>query len=589
MKQLFIIVLLVFMSCGALSAQSLDSLFVDAIDKEQLTDTTNQQFFNYYFFEGVKFTQHGQLDSAFNAFQQCHSIDDKNAAVYFELSKILQFQKESERAMVYLQSAIDLAPEMVQYREVQLAFFVAQKRFQEAIDGYLELSKRKPSDETYLYNLYELYEATKQPSKQVKILDKLEVLNGVSEEVIFEKLGLLLKLGRVKRVETEIKKLIQKFPHESSYVTLLGDFYREIGKEKKGVACYKQVLNNDSTDGYGLTAMASYYTSKNQPQKANDLMLKALNDKRLPIENKIKWVRSYVVELAQKNDDQRISNLFAVLFTLYPDDEEVLKLHVDYLIHKREFTSAIAQQYRLLAINPLNEDEWQTLLTLESEPYAPKKIVKVANEALVYFPLSPNWYYQKAGAQMQLQLFDDALLTIDSALTFVEDIDKRIKGMFLALKGDVYISQKSYKLAFDYYEQSLEFDPANSMTQNNYAYYLALSNGDLRKAERLISEAVKTDPKNATFLDTYAWVLFMREDYRSAKFYQERAIDLKPDEMTLMEHYGDILSALGYISEAITWWQKSLESGNLSEVLKQKIAQKKYIPELIILEQDENK
>jgi len=577
------------MGCGALSAQSLDSLFVDAIDKEQLADTTNQQLFNYYFFEGVKFTQHGQLDSAFNSFLQCRSIDDKNAAVYFELSKILQFQKESERAMVYLQSAIDLAPEMVQYREVQLAFFVAQKRFQEAIDGYLELSKRKPSDETYLYNLYELYEATKQPSKQVKILDKLEVLNGVSEEVIFEKLGLLLKLGRVKRVETEIKKLIQKFPHESSYVTLLGDFYREIGKEKKGVACYKQVLNNDSTDGYGLTAMASYYTSKNQPQKANDLMLKALNDKRLPIENKIKWVRSYVVELAQKNDDQRISNLFAVLFTLYPDDEEVLKLHVDYLIHKREFTSAIAQQYRLLAINPLNEDEWQTLLTLESEPYAPKKIVKVANEALVYFPLSLNWYYQKAGAQMQLQLFDDALLTIDSALTFVEDIDKRIKGMFLALKGDVYISQKSYKLAFDYYEQSLEFDPANSMTQNNYAYYLALSNGDLRKAERLISEAVKTDPKNATFLDTYAWVLFMREDYRSAKFYQERAIDLKPDEMTLMEHYGDILSALGDISEAMTWWQKSLESGNLSEVLKQKIAQKKYIPELIILEQDENK
>lgn len=588
MKQSFIIVLLMLTACGSLPAQSLDSLFVDAVDKTQLTDTTKQQLFNYYFFEGIKYTQHNQLDSAFTAFQQCLSIDDKNAAVYFELSKILQFQKESERAFVYLQSAIDLAPDIVQYREVQLAFFVAQKRFPEAIDGYVVLSKRNPSNETYLYNLYELYEATKQPKKQVQILDKLEVLDGVTEEVVFEKLGLLLKLGRVKRVETEIQKLIQKFPRESSYITLLGDFYRETGREKKGVACYQQVLTNDSTDGYGLTAMASYYTSKNQPQKANELMLKALNDKRLPIENKLKWIRSYIVELAQNKDDERISNLFAVLFTLYPDEEEVLKLHVDYLVHKREIASAILQQRRLLDVNPLNEDEWQTLLTLESEPYVPQTIIKVTNEALVHFPMSPNWYYQKAGAQMQLQLFDEAILTIDSALTFVEQIDKRIKGMFLALKADVFISQKKYQLAFDFYEQSLEFDPANSMTQNNYAYYLALTKGDLRKAERLISEAIKIDPKNATFFDTYAWVLFMREDYRSAKFYQERAIELDSD-VVILEHYGDILYALGDSQGALQWWKKSLESGNKSAILKQKIEQKHYIPEVITLEQNEKK
>ena len=189
---------------------------------------------------------------------------------------------------------------------------------------------------------------------------------------------------------------------------------------------------------------------------------------------------------------------------------------------------------------------------------------------------------------MQLNLFDDALVTIDSALTFVESIDKRIKGMFLALKADVFISQKKYKSAFTYYDQSLEFDPANAMTQNNYAYYLALTNGDLRKAERLISDAVKSDPKNATYLDTYAWVLFMRQDYRSAKFYQERAIDIDSD-MVILEHYGDILFALGEVDEAMRWWQKSLDAGNESAILKEKIAKKQYIPELIIIEQDETK
>ena len=587
-KRFFIIISFIFVGCFALHAQSLDSVFVASVDEEQLTDTTKQQLFDYYFFQGVNLTSQNKLDSAFAAFQRCREIDSKNAAVYFELSKILQFKKESERAFVYLQAAIDLAPDNMQYREVQLAFFVGQKRFNEAIDGYVKLSKRKPSNETYLYNLYELYGATKQPKKQIKVLDQLEKLNGVTEEVVFEKLGLLLQVGNSKRVETEIQKLIAKFPRESSYVTLLGDFYRETGREKKGLACYQKVLLNDSTDGYGLTAMASYYTAKNQPEKANELMLRALTDKRLPIENKLKWVRSYVVDLAQKKEDERISSLFSTLFTLYPDEEEVLKLHVDYLIHKRELVSAIAQQRRLLELNPTDEDYWQTLLTLESEPYTPAKVLQVTNEALAYFPLSPNWYYQKAGAQMQLNLFDDALVTIDSALTFVESIDKRIKGMFLALKADVFISQKKYKPAFTYYDQSLEFDPANAMTQNNYAYYLALTNGDLRKAERLISDAVKSDPKNATFLDTYAWVLFMRQDYRSAKFYQERAIDLDSDKV-ILEHYGDILFALGEVDEAMRWWQKSLDAGNESAILKEKIAQKQYIPELIIIEQDETK
>ncbi|HPW90548.1 MAG TPA: hypothetical protein PLJ40_03965 [Paludibacteraceae bacterium] len=585
-KRFFTILSLIVVGCFALQAQSLDSLFVDKLAKEQLSDTTQQQLFDYYFFQGVKYTHQNQLDSAFDAFQRCRKIDSKNAAVYFEISKILQFKKESAHAFIYLQTAIDLAPNNTQYREVYLAFLVSQKHFDEAIDGYVKLAKQKPSNETYLYNLYELYGATKQPKKQIKILDQLEKLNGVTEEVIFEKLGLLFQVRNTKRAEKEIQKLIEKFPRESAYVILLGDFYREMGREKKGLACYQSILQNDSTDGYGLTAMASYYTDKNQPEQANKLMLKALNDKRLPLDNKIKWIRSYIIDLVQIQEDKGISDLFATLFSLYPDDEELLKLHIDYLIHKRDISSAITQQRRLLEINPTDEEYWHILLSLESEPYNPTKVLQVSDEALEHFPLSPNWYYQKTNAQITLNLLDEALVTIDSALTFVESIDKRIKGMFLALKAEVFIRQKKYKSAFLHFDQALEFDPANPAAQNNYAYYLALTNSDLRKAERLISEAVKVDPKNATYLDTYAWVLFMRQDYRSAKFYQERAIELETDSI-ILEHYGDILFALGDVDGAVKWWKKSYDSGNESAILKQKIEQKQYIPELIVLEDDE--
>lgn len=564
-------------------AQHIDSLFTHVINTEQLVDSTNEQRFNYSFFQGVNYTQKNQLDSALFCFNRCLSLDDHNPVVYFEISKLYHYQMQSDKGFEYLQKAIDLAPNDVYYREVQIAYYVEQKRYDEAIKGYQTLLKRKPNSEKYLYNLYDLYALTKQYAKQLVILDRLEELTGVSETLSFEKLGVLLQLKNRNRVEPEILKLIKKFPRESQYVVLLGDFYREFGKEKKGLNCYQQVLAADSTDGHGLMAMASYYNDKNQSDKANVLMLKALKDKRLPLENKLKWLRSYVVDLVQTNQTQRIDSLFALLFTLYPDEESIIQLHLDYLVHTKNYPEAIEQQRRLLNIDPTKEEYWQSLLQLEVVNYQPETILEVVTQAIQYFPTSPAWYYQKAGAEIQLTRFDDALQTIDTVLTFTDALDKRIKSMFLALKGDVYVALKNYKQAFEWYDQSLEIDPKNALVLNNYAYFLSLTtNGDLRKAERMSSMAVESDPKNATYLDTYAWVLFMRGDYSLAKFYQQRAIDITDKEPTILEHFGDILFQLGDLDGALNYWQKALDAGSESDILKQKITQKQYIPELIL-------
>ena len=75
----------------------------------------------------------------------------------------------------------------------------------------------------------------------------------------------------------------------------------------------------------------------------------------------------------------------------------------------------------------------------------------------------------------------------------------------------------------------------------------------------------------------------MRGDYKSAKFYQERAINLESSPI-LLEHYGDILFALGDSEAALKLWKKSLELGNPSPVLKQKIELKQYISEQFIIE-----
>ena len=87
-------------------------------------------------------------------------------------------------------------------------------------------------------------------------------------------------------------------------------------------------------------------------------------------------------------------------------------------------------------------------------------------------------------------------------------------------------------------------------------------------------------PENPTYLDTYAWVLFKKGEYKLARFYMESAIKNGAEEnATLLEHYGDILFKLQQAEEALKYWQKAMELGGGSKILERKISERNYLEE----------
>lgn len=93
-------------------------------------------------------------------------------------------------------------------------------------------------------------------------------------------------------------------------------------------------------------------------------------------------------------------------------------------------------------------------------------------------------------------------------------------------------------------------------------------------------KTIKKEPANPTFLDTYAWILFLQERYEEANIYIDQAIknDTTPSGV-LFEHAGDIYYHVGKKKEASEAWQKAVELGDKSATLKRKIELQKYIPE----------
>ena len=90
--------------------------------------------------------------------------------------------------------------------------------------------------------------------------------------------------------------------------------------------------------------------------------------------------------------------------------------------------------------------------------------------------------------------------------------------------------------------------------------------------------AVKDDPENANFIDTYAWVFFAKKDYQMALLYIKSAVE-KDEDNHLLEHYGDILWFNDDKDGAVEQWTKALETDPDNELLQRKVKDKTYYEE----------
>ena len=169
-----------------------------------------------------------------------------------------------------------------------------------------------------------------------------------------------------------------------------------------------------------------------------------------------------------------------------------------------------------------------------------------------------------------------------------EDTRLALVSDALTVKGDVYYKMHMYREAFLQYDSALVYNKDNIMCLNNYAYYLSLRNEDLDKAEEMSFRTIKAEPDNKTYLDTYAWILFMQLKYEQAQEYMDKVVPPDSSEHFLMtdlytntailEHAGDIAWMNGDAERAVYLWQLAVKRADdeLTPALKKKAKKKKY-------------
>jgi tetratricopeptide (TPR) repeat protein len=101
-------------------------------------------------------------------------------------------------------------------------------------------------------------------------------------------------------------------------------------------------------------------------------------------------------------------------------------------------------------------------------------------------------------------------------------------------------------------------DPNNATALNNLGYFLADHDERLDEALGMIQRAVRAEPTNPSYLDSFGWAYYKLGKLKEAERYLSDAARRNPASATIQEHLGDLFQRLGQREKAQTSWRKAL-------------------------------
>lgn len=542
-----------------------------------------QRKYDYFFLEATRLKVKQDYTGAFGLLRHCLEIDPNGASALYEMSQYYMFLRQTQKGQDALEQAVANAPDNYWYAQGLANLYQQQQQTDKAIELLERMSVRFPTKQDPLFALLDIYGKQERYHDVIGTLDRLERRLGKNEQLSMEKFRAYLRMKDNHRALQEIEALTHEYPSDARYQVILGDLYLQNGKTREAYDIYQKVLKTEPDNPSALYSMASYYDQTGQQELYHQQLDTLLLNEKVAADVKTNIMRQMIAANEQTGtpDSTRLINLFDRMILTEQDDAQVPMLYAQYLFSKDQQEKAVPALEQAIDIDPANKMARLMIVSASVKTEDYKRIIRVCESGIEAIPDALELYYYLAIAYNQAERPDSVLSVCRKALEHVtpETKDSEVSD-FYAILGDTYQGKKLMREAYAAYDSALVYNPDNVGVLNNYAYYLSLERRDLDKAEEMSYRTVKAQPNNATFLDTYAWVLFEKRKYTEARVYIDNAIKNDTEKSSvLLEHGGDIYFMNGDVEKAMDYWRQALEQGTESTTLERKIKTKKYIPE----------
>lgn len=544
---------------------------------------TASQLYELLYLEAVCQREAGNAVAQFRLLERAIKENPRGAEAYFELSQFGIQHNADVPVMTYLELAHELSPDnhefTIQYVRVLLG---------NGDDKGVELARSLLADEQLRDDVYALlcdyYVQLRDYAHLCQTLEEWRPISGDDVFISSNKLQAAMALGQLDDALLIADTLISLAPTNATrYKVAKGEILLGLNRTDEALALYDAMSADDKNDPGAQILLYKYAIKTTNRELETQTLKQIVGNTDMQTPTREAALRQYLGDASDPKCALRRDTLLNILLPLPEKDATLYNAMLAELRQSEAPDSLYALLFnKLLEIDPANEYARISLMqiSLRADDYG--EVQRLCTDGLKQNARQPLFYYFGGAALMTEKKFDEALSLFERGRNYIDDrTNTELVSSFYGSYGDALHQVGRNEEAYAMYDSALVYNNGNEMCLNNYAYFLALDNQQLDKAERMSAYTIEARPDNATFLDTYAWILFLKGEYEKAREYIDRAIDniedrADQDNSSLYEHAGDIYYHIGLVDEALDFWREAYSLDAESTILKKKITNKKY-------------
>lgn len=567
-KKYFLINILVVLFFCCISCNKSVTPSILSQGKSSDYDSTS---FNYIYAEAIRCKLMGGISDALELFSECLKINPNSDAVYYNMSQLLLSNGDMQKGKSYLQKAITIDQNNVWYYMMLGSIYYQNNQSDSAIYVYEKVVDLFP-DDSYKTTLADLYVNQGDYKKANSIYSELEENYGIGTSTTISYINSLVNSNNLTEALTKARSLVDLYPNEISYRSVLAEIYKINGDTEKAMEVYTSLIDSYPDSPEVQLSLCDFLLSQNKFEDLSSLLNKVIINKSITANDKILLLSSVLDNNKYINEEG--SSLLLSLIVLEKIEEGnnvVVLLRPDLLSKMNRYQDASEVLSEIVDNNSSNYYAWESLLLcyLNLKDYV--NLEKRAETCSRLFNRSFLAKVLYSTAAIENEHYSVALTELDKAEILAGN-NEEMQLQVLSLRADAYYRMKDYNQAFETFEAAIENNNQDILILNNYAYYLAERNLNLKQAEKMAKQVIEAEPENPTYLDTYAWVLYKSGKLsKSIKIFE--SIISNNNDAVYYEHVGFVYQAKRLCDKAISSWQQAISIDPSLDYLNQQIQQ----------------
>ncbi len=522
--------------------------------------------------EGMKFMMKDEPAKALPLFEKLAQENSQDAASQYLVATALIKLEKFDDAIAPSKKAHELDKNNIFYAQQLAELYAKRRKYSEAAAIYETLVAKNPENIQYGIELAAVYVFNDQPDKAIDTYNVLEKSMGITEEITHQKQQLYLRQNNLDKAVAEAKKLINAEPIEVSYRVELAELLIANDRIVEAVTPLEEALKINPDEAQAHVLLADIYRRNGDVQKCNQELKLVFANPNLEAEPKIRVLTGYLSMLKSESEITEAVTLAKQLLETHPNEALANVIYADLLVRQNKKEEGRDYYSKASRLDGSDFKIWIALIQLDGELNQVDSMLVHSEKALELFPNQGLFWYSNGTAHLMKKNFREAVSSLEESLKLVTNNPDLVPHIYASL-GDAFNGQGDHAKSDASYELALKANPDNDHVLNNYSYFLSLRKEKLDLALKMSERLVQQHKDNPTYLDTYAWVLYIRKDYKKAKEFLERAmLDSSSVSGTIVEHYGDVLFKLGERDNAVAQWKKAKRMGETTELLDKKIA-----------------